>query len=163
MTSWNLLVDWTVNSTRNTIRWPLTVTGDSGHTTYRPDGTSSSAPITDIAPDHWTPWQPHHGRPWGAEDRLAIAVHGGPSGVQVQHGWGDEERYVAARKSKDHAALLYELLGLTVFVPLMRSDQIPIATVRGDQTFILACTSLPRLRELDAPQVDPEQALALRT
>lgn len=53
--AWNLLIEWTVDSTRNTIRWPLSVTGDTGYRTALPNGENRPTPIRNIAPDHWSP------------------------------------------------------------------------------------------------------------
>lgn len=60
LTSWNLFLHWTLGQYSDIIRWPLTVTGDTGHKIFYPHEHKASepAPIQTLAPDHWTPRRP---------------------------------------------------------------------------------------------------------
>ncbi|MFI9389156.1 hypothetical protein [Kutzneria sp. NPDC052558] len=91
VTSWILIVDWRVSEGRDSMGWPLRVTGATGFRVVDPGEPSRPADTSVLAPDHWIP----------VPDTC----------------WGDLAQYVAARHAADLAAAVDELLGLPVLLP----------------------------------------------
>ncbi|MGP3947867.1 SseB family protein [Streptomyces sp. 7N604] len=155
---WNLVIDFTLDGIHDTLSVPLSVTGATGLVAARPDGSDCPTPVQDFAPDHWYPERPRHAV---AQSRMWIEGHGSSTAVRAELQPGDLARYEELRRARDLYDIVAELLGLTVYLPLMPAEDVAVATERKDRMFLLAFTSLARLRDF-ADEVGAERMIAER-